>query len=268
MEKRRDLQMRQLAWLSMSTMVTDTFVAGQIYLLLLLLSTLAWWAFENRHEVSASLAMGLLIAIKPTVILVPVFSYLAGRRRFAALSLAFAAVGSFLPLAIYPVRYYTEWLSSLKSDNHWLIPTIAIPAYFSRLQLRGFGFAVSAAILIYLCFLVWSARPSWTTTTGLAICAAILCAPLSWPAYILMLAPMYVSQRWSRLETVPAMLLMIPAAVPYLLFGPLHAGLFAAGTYELSIGVLILFCFVQRARRETECEVKMQLDAAVAVPAS
>lgn len=267
MSKRRDIQMRQLFWLLLSMMVLDTLGAGQIYLLLLLLSTISWWAFENQREVSASLAMGLLIAIKPTLILVPLFSYLARQRRFAALSLAFTGIASLLPLAIYPVRYYTDWLSTLRADNHWLFPTIAIPAYFSRLQLRGLGFAVSAVILIFLCFLVWRSRPSWTTTTGIAVCAAILCAPLSWAAYILMLAPMYVSQRWNKLEKVPAVMLMIPVAVPYLLLEPLHAGLFAVATFDVSIGVLVLVCFVQRARREVECEAKMQLDAVVTVPA-
>jgi hypothetical protein len=211
--------------------------------------------------------MGLLIAIKPTLILVPLFLYLSRQRRFATLTLVFAGIASLLPLAIYPVRYYTEWLSTLRADNHWLIPTIAIPAYFSRLELRGLGLAISAAVLIYLCFLVWRLRPSWTTTIGLAVCAAILCAPLSWPAYIVMLAPMYVSQRWTRLETVPAIMLMIPVEVPYLLFERWHAGLFAVATFDLSIGVLVLICFVQRAQRETEWKPEVQLKSAVTVSA-
>lgn len=84
---------------------------------------------------------------------------------------------------------------------------------------------------------------------------------------MLMLAPMYVSQRWTKLETVPAMMLMIPTYLLYLLLERLHVGLIGVATFDLSIGVLVLVCFLQRAQLEVACESKLPLDAAVTVPA-
>jgi hypothetical protein len=203
--------MRQVLWLALAAPVYDTIVCGQIYFLLLFLSALAWICAETKRELASSIALGFLVAIKPTTAFWPLFLFLAGRRKLALRSACVTVAASAIPLAIYGPIVYRQWIDVIRNDRHWIIPTnIAIPAYFARLGLRDVGLGVAAIIAAWLGYVVWKTRPNITTISGIALCAMILCAPLAWYDYALMLTPVFVSSRWGKLETAAAVLLMLP----------------------------------------------------------
>jgi hypothetical protein len=208
------MQMRQLLWLAASWAVFDTFHSGQIYFLLLFLSTLVLIFDEGDHELAASAALGILVAVKPTTAFWPLFLFLAGRRRLAIRSLFLTLIVSAISVALYGPRIYKQWLNALKDDPHWIIPSdIALPAYFARLGARMLGTALAAMVAAGLAYFVWKRKPGFLTTSGIALCVTILCAPLAWPAYTLMLAPFFSAFRWRKLETAAALLLVVPSGL-------------------------------------------------------
>jgi hypothetical protein len=84
-------------------------------------------------------------------------------------------------------------------------------------------------------------KPAITTISSIAICAAILCAPLAWVDYTLVLAPFFVSRRWSIPSTAAAILLMVPTAYVNILSsadGPLSMSL-ASGIYLTAMGIIL-----------------------------
>jgi hypothetical protein len=172
--------------------------------------------------VIAAIALGLLVAIKPTTLFWPIFLFLAGRRRFALRSLVVTAVVSAAPLLFYGGQVYREWFDALKNDNHWIVPTdIAIPAYFARLGHGGTGLLIAFVLAACLAWWIWRRKPSLETASGLALCATLLCAPLAWYDYSLMLAPVFVAHRWNKLETIAAFFLAAPYALGAFLLFPL-----------------------------------------------
>jgi alpha-1,2-mannosyltransferase len=218
---RPNLQRRQIVWLLLSTPVLFTLMNCQMYFLLFFLCTIALIFVENGHEIPAAVAIGIVVAFKPTMAYWPLFLFLSGFKRIATWACVVALAVGLGPLAFYGPGVYREWLHAVAIDNHWMFPTdIAIPAYFARLGLRAFGIALAVGIAVLLSWTVYKTKPSFITVSGLALCAAILCAPLSWVDYALLLAPYFVSHRWKLPSIIAAALLMVPNLVPSFLSRP------------------------------------------------
>src|SRR5215813_1082951 len=64
---RPEMQKRQITWLLLSTPVFLTLTGSQIYFLLFLICTLALLSVERGRETAAAIAIGLIVAIKPTM---------------------------------------------------------------------------------------------------------------------------------------------------------------------------------------------------------
>jgi hypothetical protein len=218
---RPNLQHRQIVWLLLSTPVLFTLMGWQMYFLLFFLCTVALIFVESGHEIPAAFAIGILVAIKPTLAYWPLFLFLSGYKRIATCACVVALAVGLGPLAFYGPGVYREWLQAVAIDKHWTFPTdIAIPAYFARLGLSTFGIAFAVGTAALLSWTVYKTKPGFVTVSGLALCAAILCAPLSWADYALFLAPYFVSHRWKLPSTIAAALLMIPNQVPTFLSRP------------------------------------------------
>ena len=61
-----------------------------------------------------------------------------------------------------------------------------------------------------LAWWLWKKRPDLDSVNGIAACAGVLCAPLAWHVYILVIAPFFVARAWGRLATIAALLLFVP----------------------------------------------------------
>jgi hypothetical protein len=242
-----NLQRRQLLWLCLGSAVFDIVISGQIYFLLLLLSTLGIICLERNQMGRASIAIGLLVAIKPTFIFWPLFAAASGRVRLAIRSLAVTAVVYLAALFLYGASVYRAWLDALANDNHWVFPAdIALPAYFMRFGMPRIGIAVDLTIAAAMAVAIWKLRPSITLTTGIALCAAILLSPLGWAAYAIAVAPAFVAYKWNALGNTAAILLSINGLALTLIFSNAPITISVAGI-DYSLGLwLVCAYFVVR----------------------
>jgi len=236
------MQKRKILWLLLSVPVFDTLVGGELYFALFFLAAVALVFVEREHELAAAIAIGLLVAIKPTTAFWPLFLYLAGHRRIALRSLCIALGVSAVPVLFYGPSIYSEWFAALGNDPHWIFATnIAIPAFFARLGLRSVGLVVAGVLAGALAWRVWKTKPAFVTVSGVALCAAILCAPLAWVSYTLMLAPYFVSRRWRLSSHVAAALLVVPSIVPMTMARA--AGwvgmVLGSGIYVVAVGMIL-----------------------------
>lgn len=239
---RPDMQIRQIFWLLLAAPVFNTLYGGELYFLLFLLAALALVFVERDHQLAAATAIGLLVAIKPTAVFWPLFLYLAGHRKLALRSLGVTLAVSAAPILFYGPSIYREWLTALENDPHWIFVTnIAIPAFFARLGLPSLGLLLAGTLAAFLAWAAWKTKPAFTNVSGVALCAAILCAPLAWVSYALMVAPYFVSHRWKLSSTVAAVLLTVPSAVPMMMSrsaGQLWA-ILGSGIYFAALWIIL-----------------------------
>jgi len=232
----RQLQARQAVWLLLGSPATVTVWCGQIYGLLFFLSTLAWFFNKKGRNVAAALAIGLAVAIKPTLVLWLVILFIAGHRKLAMRSATVSAISYAIPLVIYGPTIYREWLAVLHDDFHWMIPTnMSLIPFFTRIGLRFVGIIVAVSIASAIAIWCYKMRPDFVAASGLGICAAILCGPLAWHQYIIFLGSFFVSRPWGRLATL--------AAIPFLIPGrPWLAG--SGLAYVIATGCILLYFLV------------------------
>lgn len=248
------MQKRQILWLLLASPMTDTLLSGQIYFLLLLLAALAWISLDDGRELPAAVMIGLLVALRPTLLFCPAFLFLAGRRRLALRSLAVTVTISIAPIFLYGPRIYREWFAALSNDPHWVFTAnIAISALFRRLGLYPLGIAFAFAAAVALAWLVWRKKADANTAIGIGYCAGILCAPLAWSAYAILLAPGFVSRRWNIPSHIAAVLLMVPSAVTALMSGSRIGMVFGTGFSVVAVSI-ILAAFLRNLSLQTDSQ--------------
>jgi hypothetical protein len=208
------MQKRQLAWLLFFTPTRECVGEGQIYFILFFLCAIAWILLERRtirSEWLAAVAIGIVVAVKPTFAFWPLFLFLRGDRKQALRSTGVALIVSFAQALFYGLEIYREWASALRGDLHWWSAgNIAIAPYFRRIGLHNFGIALSWGVAIALAAYIAKKQPARRSTTMIAVCAGILCPPLAWPNYSLLLAPGFVSHRWGWPSNLAALILALP----------------------------------------------------------
>jgi hypothetical protein len=236
------MQKRQIVWLLLSAALIDTLALGQIYTLLFLLAAVAWISMEDGHELTCVIAIGLLVAIRPPLLLWPAFLYLAGHRRLALRSLAATFAISAFPILLYGPRIYLQWVAAVRAQSHsFAVTDIALSAYFSRLGLPALGIALAAALALYLAWWMSKTKPDAATASMVSMCAAILCAPLGWVHYTLWVAPAFAAHRWHGLDNVAAALLSIPTMfVALTIIGPKPVS--ALGGMVYLSAVIVILC--------------------------
>ena len=190
-----------------------TLSLQQIYAILLVLCVAAWFLLESEHDIAAGVLLGVLVAIKPNLALWPLFLALTGRFKPILPTCVTAAVLSIIPIFLYGPGIYSEWLRATGIDSHSIFPIdVSIAGNFTRLGSRPAGLSIAFLVLVLLIYLVWAARPPLYETTGIALCASILCSPLGWLEFILLLAPLLFAKRWTALTSFAALLLWIHPA--------------------------------------------------------
>lgn len=198
--------------------ILDTLRLGQLYALLYVLGTVAWWAFEKQRTIAASFAIGILVAIKPMLILWPLFLVLSGKRRIAALSSAVAFGATVVSLWTYGYRTFLQWFAAMQNDQHYSVPfDISIPAFFRRLGHGTLGYVIAAGLLTVLVAYTFRTKPNVQVTSGIAISASLLCSPLAWLQYILLVFPVIATAPAHRLRNMIVVLISVPTYFPGLI---------------------------------------------------
>jgi hypothetical protein len=192
----------------------DTVNLGQVYVFLALPTTIAWLLLARRPA-AAGLLLGAVVAIKPNFLIWPLLLLLSGERRASLVAFASAAVFALLPVALYGPRVYAEWLAAVTQAG--VNPEVANASIGGALARLGappqLGVAASGLVLIAAGAWVWTHRPTFATTSGIAIVVLLLCSPLAWVGYSTFLLPLVFERRMTYTLGLGALLLCIPRLV-------------------------------------------------------
>jgi hypothetical protein len=198
--------------------IIDTLYSGQIYAILYLLGTAAWWSIRSRRSVISATSIGLLVAIKPIFILWPLFLILTGERRLCVRSSIVALGATLLSVVAYGVGIIPQWLGAMKGDQHYVLSfDVSVPAFFHRNGHPNAGYALAAVLLASLLLYTFTVKPNVRITSGLAVSATILCSPLAWIAYAVILLADIAAGPEHRLRNWVVILLSVPTAFAWTL---------------------------------------------------
>ena len=216
-----------------------TVVLGQIYILLLVFTVLGWIFLERGKYVLAGIAIGIVIAWKPNFLIWSLFLIVGGYYAAALISIITSLVISLLPVFMYGLNIYNQWLDASALS----IRTLTMPGNNSVLGLTArfesitLGLFVSAIVILALLILARRKSPEEMTKaeyiSGLGIIASLLASPIAWTGYTILLLPIFFSLRkWTLPVAISAVLLAIPfqivlqffqtSFVAYVLFGWLY----------------------------------------------
>jgi hypothetical protein len=206
-----NLQGRQVVWFALASPTLETLSAGQVYGWAFLFGVIAWFCQQREKIVGAGVAIGIVIALRPTMAFWLLVLLLSGFRKLASVSFATVAALYSAALVVYGPQVYGEWFRALAGDRHWMNPcNIAIIPTWSRLGYPHAGVALAACVALAVCIWVWRSRPGFIETSGAGLCLGILCAPLAWYHYVLFVAPFLMVRRWGPLTAAGAFLFLLP----------------------------------------------------------
>ena len=189
-----------------------TLELGQIYVPLLLATTGAWLLLRDRDDWRAGVLAGAVAAIKPQFIIWPLLLFLAGRRRSGATGVATAGALSLAPIVLNGTTIYHQWRAATPP----ILPPQVFPgnssllSMFGRLDHGWWGIGATAVMLAGCFAWTWWRKPPALTVSAIAIIAALLAGPISWPGYTILLLPIFFAVGWER--TWPAAVIL---ALPY-----------------------------------------------------
>lgn len=216
-----------------------TLVLGQVYILLLLFTALGWIFLQKGQYISAGIAIGLVVAIKPNFILWPVFLLFSGYYITFCLSILSSLIVSLIPVLFYGTKIYAQWLeaSALHPETIIMPGNNSILGLTTRFSDILIGVVISVILILIL--LIFSKlkntgnmqKPEYTSALG--IIASLLASPISWTGYTILLLPIFFSFKKRTFPVIAsAIILMIPfqlvlqffqtSFVNFILFGWLY----------------------------------------------
>lgn len=200
-----------------------TFELGQMYMVLLLLTVIAWLAFRRNAFVTAGLAIGILCALKPTFLVWPVLLILSRHRKAGISAFLTFATASVLPLASGDgVELYRLWAAACKGFRGIPLPSnSAIVAMFARLDpytgithyYRDLGYALTIIMLLAVAWIAFNKAPDVYRTSEIALIVSLLAGPVSWTGYTVVLIPMLYERQLNALMRIGWIILCIPLHV-------------------------------------------------------
>lgn len=190
-----------------------TVELGQVYLPLVLLWALALHWLRRGKEAWAGVALGLVVAVKPTIITVPVVLLIVGHLAAALSAALTAAAITILSLLRYGWPVYLRWLDALDAFSG---PSVGIPGnsslpgLFQRFDAAGAGTILGLALLVMV--VVWAVRyrPSTERLVEGAMLGTLLASPLTWSGYTLFLLPFLLTRKWRHAVKTAAAILVVP----------------------------------------------------------
>ncbi len=220
------------AWASVATallLVSSPFLAtmvlGQIYAFLTL-GLVAAWVFDRRGMPTASgVALGLTIAIKPS--LIPILLWPLFRKRWNALFAAVVSGATVTLAAALSLGFGAtfDWIRLLREatvNAYW--DNASLPAAAARLftdneyaeMLADLPWTVPASYVLGVAIIAltaWRLRHDPSLGFWAIVAASLLVSPISWHNYLMLLAP-GILLLISRGHALPALLLLALQTIP------------------------------------------------------
>lgn len=195
----------RIGWFFCGLGLWQTLIVGQIYMPLILASAIGWVLLARRRYVLAGIIIGLIIAVRPILVLWPVMLLLSGHKRVALPAFGSTAVISLVPVALYGPGVYFQWLGAATDQTYGRPADIA--GWFG---MQWLGVALSVAILAALGCWALTTHPSLSSASETGIMASLLTLPWTGAGYVLFLLPAFYSRRWSLGWWLAALLLILP----------------------------------------------------------
>jgi len=251
-----------VAALLLSSPLQGTAALGQVYGLLAVALTAAWLAERRGRQGWSGVAIGLAVALKPS--LAPLLLWLVVRRRWPALGAALAAgaVAAAVGIVAGGWAATVEWLRLLGAfqvtgflDNDSLA---ALAVRFH--QPAWLGFLAAGGLLGIT---LWRARRRPEHALWSITAAALLLAPVAWNNYLVLLAPavplLLARHRWRA--ALPLLALPVIGIEWALALPPGDSVLSRLGM-SLYCGILLTYWAVLTfGPAEIEPESEVELDA-------
>jgi Glycosyltransferase family 87 len=180
--------MAAVAALLASSPLHGTLALGQVYGLLTAALTVAWLAERRGRAVLAGVAIGLAIALKPS--LLPLLAWPVLRRRWEMLAAAIAAATAATGVGALAAGWgaTVEWfgvLHAVRPDGFLDNDSLACLAVRFGLPTWP-GYVVASVLMVITLYRARRRRvlAAWSITA-----AALLLAPIAWNNYLVLLAP-------------------------------------------------------------------------------
>ena len=203
-----------------------TLHLGQIYIFPFLFATITWLLMRHQKYALAGIALGTLIAIKPNFAVWLIFFLAAGYYTTTIIAIIFFLAESAIPVLIYGIVIYQQWLATSKIQMETLImpgnnSILGLTARFNNIPA---GIILSFVVILILVLLM--RKKTWENNdekiefiSSLGIIASILASPISWTGYTILLIPIFISTpKWSHLMIASAIILSIPFGFVLLFF--------------------------------------------------
>ena len=203
-------------WAASITGAWHTFELGQIYIPLLVLTALIWTLSEKENFILAGVFLGILVSIKPNLLVWVMLIAFSKNWKYALAALATVFVLGIIPIILYGGDIYREWLNVIRIDSHILpMPgNSSISGILSRLDLASWSTASSITFLTFILVLCFTkirptTKPNRINEIGLLV--SLLISPLAWTGYTILLLPAFLSRNeWKWTRVISAAILSIP----------------------------------------------------------
>ena len=213
------------AMLLLSSPLLATLALGQIYPFLALGLVAAWVADRREWLVISGVALGLVVAVKPS--LLPVLLWPLVRWRWRALSAALVSgvAATLLGVVVVGPRATLDWLRTLSASPlspYW--DNASLPSAAARLFTEN-EFAEPVAVLPWLVpvayavgvgavlYTAWRVRGGSEAGLWALVAAALLASPIAWHNYLVLLGP-GILLLLARGRVAPAFLLLALQSIP------------------------------------------------------
>jgi alpha-1,2-mannosyltransferase len=211
--------------LLLSAPLLGTLAQGQVYPLLGLGLVAAWVADRRGRPLVSGIALGLVVAIKPS--LAPVLLWPLVRRRWGMLGAALAsgAVATLLGIIVAGPGATLDWLklvANARLDGYW--DNASLPAAASRLfrenefvePIATLPWTITAAQVLGLGLIIFTAvkvRHDPEMGIWALVAASLLASPITWHNYLVLLGP-GILLLLTRGQVALALLLIAMQALP------------------------------------------------------
>jgi alpha-1,2-mannosyltransferase len=211
--------------LILSSPLLATLALGQIYPILAFGLVVAWMADRReRHRISG-IALGLVVAIKPT--LAPVLLWPLVRRRWGAFwaAIVAGAAATLVGTVVVGFGATLDWLRLLSESSaspYW--DNASLPSAAARLftdnpyarHVATWAWTIPIAYALGIAAIAFTAtRTRWDAEAGLwaLVAAALLASPIAWHNYLVLIGP-GILLLLARGRVAPAFLLLALQAIP------------------------------------------------------
>jgi len=211
--------------LILSSPLLATLALGQIYPILAFGLVVAWMADRRERHRSSGIALGLVVAIKPTR--APVLLWPLVRRRWGAFwaAIVAGAAATLVGAVVVGFEATLDWLRLLSESSaspYW--DNASLPSAAARLftdnpyaqHVATWAWTIPVAYALGIAAIAFTARRTmWDAEAGLwaLVAAALLASPIAWHNYLVLIGP-GILLLLARGRVAPAFLLLALQAIP------------------------------------------------------